>query len=182
MFRVKHIIIVLKSCTNMIKYWKLLPSCNSHYNIHALIRLKAPSQCQYYETSFFWLFKLQLLEQHMPALQQQTLSPYGKVFLKFLSLKTHAVLNPLVKAPVTPQTSGTEQLVHHETQRHCWCFHHPWISPQVITALCVPDRLVRGLSLWVTKKWLQYQYSRTVYVKLSFCSITWCITSSRPFM
>lgn len=35
----------------MIKYWKLSPSCNSYYNIHALIKFKAPSKYQYYGTS-----------------------------------------------------------------------------------------------------------------------------------
>lgn len=95
--------------------------------------------------ALFCLFKLQAkqttYEGHMSALPQQTLGPYGKVFLKFLSLRTHTVLNPLVRAPVTPQTSrGWTVSSSCDTEEHnCWCFQHPWMSPQVMTALCVPD-------------------------------------------
>lgn len=95
----------------------------------------------------FCLFKLQP-PNHMKgmwfALSQQILSPYRKVFLKFFSLITETVLNPLVKAPVTPQTSRgwTVRSSRDTEEYHCWCFQHPWISPQVITALCVPDTQV----------------------------------------
>lgn len=95
----------------------------------------------------FCLFKLQP-PNHMKrmwfALAQQTLGPYGKVLLKFVSLITETVLYPLVKAPVTPQTyrGGTVRSWRDTEEHHCWCFQHPWTIPQVITALCVPDTQV----------------------------------------
>lgn len=76
----------------MIKYWRLFPSCNSYYNIHALIKLKAPSLCQYYETSSFFACSNYSYMKCTCQHYHSKLSVFmGKVFSKFLSLRTRAV-------------------------------------------------------------------------------------------